>query len=307
MKLAKEIMGDRVSRRRTSGRFFAALFLTVLLWCGLIQFMRAASQEDLHFPPTGFSLVLEETFESVELNRELWETKLKVFGREGDRYHNSSYLNYLIDEDVLIEAGSLRLRAARSTIHGDDPVGTYEYTAGMVSSHDRFAFTYGYVEIRARFPGGKGAWPCFWLMPQNHQWPPEFDIAEYYGAKKLMHLGLCHGSFPEVNWASGGNLDVDFEGAWNTFGLLWLPGKAKWIQNGVVKHESEGTHVPSIPMYVILSNGVSSRFGPSGAPAPETVFPNFFEIDYLRVWSFEGGSVDANSHIGGSLFAPGNK
>jgi beta-glucanase (GH16 family) len=269
--------------------------------------MLAAGAENLDLPPSGFRLVLEETFESAGLNRELWETKLKVLGREGDRYHNSSYLNYLIDEDVLIEDGSLRLRASRNTIRGDDPLGTYEYTAGMVSSHDRFAFTYGYIEIRARFPGGKGAWPCFWLMPQNHQWPPEFDIAEYYGAKKLMHLGLCHGSFPEVNWASGGNLDVDFEGAWNTFGLLWLPGKAKWIQNGVVKHESEGAHVPDIPMYVILSNGVSSRFGPSGAPTPETVFPNFFEIDYVRVWSFDGGTVDANPHIGPSRLAPGNK
>jgi beta-glucanase (GH16 family) len=268
------------------------------------QSILGVDKEPPQFPPAGFNLVLEETFESAGLNRQLWETKLKVFGREGDRYHNSSYLNYLVDDDVLLEGGSLRLRAARSAIRGDDPPGTYQYTAGMVSSHDRFAFTYGYIEIRARFPGGKGAWPCFWLMPQSHQWPPEFDIAEYYGAKKLMHLGLCHGDFPEVNWASGGNLDVDFEGAWNTFGLLWLPGKATWIQNGSVKHESEGAQVPSVPMYVILSNGVSSRFGPSGAPTPETVFPNFFEIDYLRVWSCGQGRVEANPQIGPSLFEP---
>lgn len=307
MNLAEDVLKRRINGCCRYAQLFLALVWKLPLWCGCGQFAWAVSQEDLRFPPIGFNLVLEETFESPELNRELWETKLKVFGREGDRYHNSSYLNYLIDEDVLLGAGALSLRAARCTFRGDDPVGTYEYTSGMVSSHDRFAFTYGYIEIRARFPGGKGVWPCFWLMPQNHQWPPEFDIAEYYGAKKLMHLGLCHGSFPEVNWASGGNLDVDFEGAWNTFGLLWLPTKAMWIQNGVVKHESEGAHIPNIPMYVILSNGVSSRFGPSGAPVAETVFPNFFEIDYLRVWSFEGGSVDANPRIGPSLLLPKNK
>jgi beta-glucanase (GH16 family) len=104
-----------------------------------------------------------------------------------------------------------------------------------------------------------------------------------------------------VQWASGGNLDVDFEGAWNTFGLLWLPNKAQWIQNGVVKHETEGQHVPNIPMYVILSNGVSSRFGPSGAPNAETGFPNFFEIDYLRVWISPVGSATANPRIGSAL------
>ena len=29
---------------------------------------------------------------------------------------------------------------------------------------------------------------------------------------------------------------------------------------------------------------VSSRFGPSGAPDETTVFPNHFEIDYVRIW-----------------------
>ena len=283
-----------------SGRlsFLGAVFFGALLACAVLK---ARADEGPRFPPADFKLILDESFDAARLNSELWETKLKVLGREGDRYHNHSYLNYLVDDDVLLEAGSLRLRAARGKVHGDDPPGVYEYSAGMVSSHDRFSFTYGYIEIRAKFPGGKGAWPCFWLMPQSHQWPPEFDIAEYYAGRKLMHLGLCHGNFPDVQWASGGNLDVDFEGAWNTFGLLWLPNKAQWIQNGVVKHETEGQHVPNIPMYVILSNGVSSRFGPSGAPNAETGFPNFFEIDYLRVWISPVGSATANPRIGSAL------
>jgi beta-glucanase (GH16 family) len=243
------------------------------------------ASEALQWPPTGYALEMEDTFSGESLDPSLWDTRLKVFGRFGDRFHNVSYLNYLTEDDVLVEGGSLRLRAQKREIFGETPPGKFDYSAGMVSSHDRFAFTYGYVEIRARFPGGKGVWPCFWLMPQNHQWPPEFDIAEYYAGRKLMHLGLCHGAFPEILWDSGGNTDVDFEGTWNTFGLLWEPGRAVWIQNGQVKREVVGPHVPHLPMYVILSNGVSSRFGPSGAPAPSTVFPNHFEVDYIRVWT----------------------
>lgn len=243
------------------------------------------SEAALRFPSAGYHLEFEDRFDGESLERTFWDTRLKVFGRYGDRYHNNSYLNYLSDDDVLLEGGSLRLRAQKRDLIGETPLGKYDYSAGMVSSHDRFVFTYGYIEIRARFPGGKGAWPCFWLMPQNHQWPPEFDIAEYYAGRKLMHLGLCHGRFPEILWDSGGNTDVDFEGSWNTYGLLWEPGRAQWIQNGVVKREVSGDHVPAIPMYVILSNGVSSRFGPSGAPTGETVFPNYFEIDYVRVWT----------------------
>lgn len=236
------------------------------------------------FPPKGYKIVLDEPFSSPTLNLDLWSTELKVFGRWGDRYHNDSYLNYLSDEDVLLERGMLRLRAENRSVEGDRPPGVFDYSAGMVSTHDKFAFQYGYVEIRAKFPGGRGVWPCFWLMPQSHQWPPEFDIAEYYAGRKLMHLGLCHGDFPEINWDSDGNSDVDFEGEWNTFGLLWMPGHALWIQNGIVKREAKGPHVPAIPMYVILSNGVSSRIGPSGEPDSGTVFPNYFEVEYLKVW-----------------------
>jgi beta-glucanase (GH16 family) len=237
------------------------------------------------FPPPGYALAMEDRFDGRRLNLDLWSTSLKVFGRWGDRYHNDSYLNYLSDEDVLLENGLLRLRAEHRSVEGDNPPGVYDYSAGMVSTHDRFSFRYGYIEIRAKFPGGKGAWPCFWLMPQGHHWPPEFDIAEYYAGRRLMHLGLCYGDFPEINWDSGGNDDVDFEGKWNTYGLLWTEGRALWIQNGVVKREVVGPYVPSIPMYVILSNGVSSRIGPSGEPDAATVFPNFFEVDYVRVWT----------------------
>ena len=240
------------------------------------------------YPPSGFPLILDERFDAKTLNRDLWNTSLGVFGRWGDRYHNDSYLNYLSDEDVLLENGRLRLRAERRNVEGDNPPGVYDYSAGMVSSHNHFSFQYGYIEIRAKFPGGKGAWPCFWLMPQGHHWPPEFDIAEYYAGRKMMHLGLCHGNFPEINWDSDGNTDVDFEGSWNTYGLLWTPERAAWIQNGVVKRETKGRHVPAIPMYVILSNGVSSRIGPSDEPDAKTVFPNFFEIEYVKVWGLPG-------------------
>ena len=242
----------------------------------------------VQFPPSGYRLVLEENFTGNRLNLDLWNTWLEVFGRWGDRYHNDSYLNYLSDEDVLVEGGSLRLRSDRRSVEGDNPPGAYDYSSGMVSSHGKFSFSHGYIEIRAKFPGGKGVWPAFWLMPENHQWPPEFDIAEYYAGRNLMHLGLCYGNFPEINWDSGGNNDVDFEGSWNTYALLWEPGKAQWIQNGVVKREVVGAYVPSMPMYVILSNGVSSRIGPSGEPEASTVFPNHFEVDYLRIWQRSG-------------------
>jgi len=51
-----------------------------------------------------------------------------------------------------------------------------------------------------------------------------------------------------------------------------------------VKKIVEADYVPDSAMYVILNNGVSSHIGPSGQPNEATVFPNFFEIDYVRVY-----------------------
>ncbi len=42
----------------------------------------------------------------------------------------------------------------------------------MLTTHKSFSFTYGYVEIDARIPSGKGIWPAFWLLPAGGGWPP---------------------------------------------------------------------------------------------------------------------------------------
>jgi hypothetical protein len=54
--------------------------------------------------------------------------------------------------------------------------------------------------------------------------------------------------------------------------------------DGEVKLEVWGAQVPAKAMYLILNNGVSSRFGPTGAPDGSTIFPNFLEVDYVRVY-----------------------
>ena len=50
------------------------------------------------------------------------------------------------------------------------------------------------------------------------------------------------------------------------------------------KLEVWGAQVPDKAMYLILNNAVSSRFGPTGEPDGSTIFPNFLEVDYVRVY-----------------------
>ena len=245
----------------------------------------AGATTSLHAaPPDGFRLVFNDEFDTPALNLSHWNTTMAFDGRQGARYHNVSYLHYVLDDDVMVSEGTLKLRADRRRVLGDDPPGEYAFSAGLVTSADKFSFRYGYIEIRARYPGGSGVWPAFWLIGGGEYWPPEFDIAEYYGGAGIMHYGLCHGTLKNVEWDSTGDRESHAEEGWHTFALDWRPGHATWLVDGTVKKEVKAEYVPNIPMYVILSNGVGSHHGPSGVPGDATVFPNYLEVDYVRVY-----------------------
>lgn len=228
-------------------------------------------------------LVFEETFSGNSLDRTRWSTELKVFGQVHSRYHNYQYLCFLSDSCVIVNNGLWLVSRRQPT--WDRVMGIrHDYTSGLISTHDSFAFTYGRIDVVAWYPTGAGVWPAFWLMPQDGSWPPEFDVAEYYGGAGWMHMGLCYGNFPEIQWSSDANNDVSFSTGWHEYSLEWSPGRAQWIQDGCIKRTLEGSMVPSKPMYIILSNGVSSRFGPAGKPNTSTPFPNALRVASVRVW-----------------------
>lgn len=63
------------------------------------------------------------------------------------------------------------------------------WQSGLLSSTDPqshgFAATYGYFEMDATFPPGKGTWPAFWLLTADRNADPdiEIDVIEYLGLK----------------------------------------------------------------------------------------------------------------------------
>ena len=38
------------------------------------------------------------------------------------------------------------------------------YTSARINTQDKFEFTYGRVEMRAKLPNWEGMWPAFWLL-----------------------------------------------------------------------------------------------------------------------------------------------
>lgn len=75
----------------------------------------------------------------------------------------------------------LRITAARTS--------DGRWVSGLICSMDRdgpgqrgFAQKYGYFEMTARLPEGKGTWPAFWLIGTDKRTSSaEIDVVEFYG------------------------------------------------------------------------------------------------------------------------------
>jgi beta-glucanase (GH16 family) len=235
-------------------------------------------------PGRGWELIWHDEFGSPRLDRRKWNTVMDFPGRQGGHYHNSSYGSYAVDENIVLRKGKLHLIANDEPIVGDDPPGTYAYTEGFMSSHDKFFHTYGYWEICAKYPAGRGLWPAFWLVPQDRTWPPEFDIAEWFGGIDGMFQGIASGSWPDVQWNGQWTYDPAPTTGWHTYALLWEPGRAVFLIDGKPTGEFTGDYVPDKAMYVVLNSGVWMNADRGGPPDATTPFPNSFDVEYVRVY-----------------------
>lgn len=156
-----------------------------------------------------------------------------------------------------------------------------------------FNQAYGYFEIRARLPKGKGFWPAFWLMPIDGSWPPEIDVMEYLGhAPSTVHHTYHYIDGAKVRQRAGGaNETHDFSSTFSTFGLDWRPGLLIWYVDGRESFRFSGPDVASRAMYMLLNLAIGGHW--PGDPDATTTFPSAMEVDYVRVYKrIDDGNPD---------------
>lgn len=241
-----------------------------------------------------WKLLWHDEFDGGEkLDETKWTFGLPWAGTDGAyRQHNPQYASYMMEHNVAIGEGSLKLLTRREDVTAKNGK-VYHFTQAMVHSDNKFNHRFGYWEVRAKLPAeaGPGLWPAFWTL-QRGAWPPEMDILEIWTSTNRSHQGFAYRADGRVRWDEYNDytpLPTD----WTTYGMEWGPGYQIYRLNGQVKRRLYGDHVTDVEHYILLNSGVESQ----SPPTPATVFPNTFEVDYVRV--FERPEDAALLHNGG--------
>lgn len=268
-------------------------------------------------PPAGLELVrsFSEEFDGEALDKSRWIfgfydprreqptiAKRSLYGnRELQLYFDPAFLGLGIDPFRLgngvltIEAAPLSqqaIAAAQAAIAAEPPqvrdsaLRNTRYSSGLISTRSRFAQTYGYFEIRARWSGGKGLWPAFWLLPASGKWPPEIDVLEAHGDKPRIAYHSVHSKMVKATTKTGkiSGTGQDF----HVYGALWTPRSIDYFIDGVKTATLPTPADMHQPMYMLANLAVGGSW--PGNPDAATKFPATMQIDYIRAWRFKNAN-----------------
>lgn len=217
-----------------------------------------------------------------------WATR--YYWENGLRSLNNGELHWLSDETAgvnpfSITNGVLNITATPSP--GPALSGGYPYISGLISTEGTFAQTYGYFEVRAQLPAGKGLWPSFWLLPQDHTWPPELDMFEVLGNDPTTLYNFLHtGESGQDAFLGGPTKVANLSAGFHTFGLSWAPDVIQWFVDGQLVRTQPTPADMHKPMYLLAALGVGGEW--PGAPDATTPFPATMSIDYVRAYRAPG-------------------
>ncbi|MEI8342333.1 MAG: glycoside hydrolase family 16 protein, partial [Verrucomicrobiota bacterium] len=244
-------------------------------------------------------LIWSDEFNSSSLDTTKWG--FEVNGKGGGNGEKQYYTNR--QQNAKITDGKLVITARKENFQGPD--GKREYTSARLVTKGKADWKYGRFEARLKFPKGKGYWPAFWLMPTGSVYggwarSGEIDIAEVIGDKPNILYGTLHyGDKWPKNTHTGDKIILpsgDFSDDFHVIAIEWEEGEIRWYLDGKLYQTQTQWHSAGGPFpapfnqkfFIILNVAVGGAW--PGPPAPDTVFPQAMEVDYVRVYEAPGAT-----------------
>ncbi len=192
-------------------------------------------------------------------------------------------------DNSFVSGGNLTIRALK------DKAG--KWTSARLFTKGKASWTYGYIEVRAKIPQGKGTWPAIWMMPalDNYgSWPAsgEIDIMEHVGFDQdKIHTSIHTEAYnhrkgtQKTRAATVKGVSNDF----HTYAVEWTDKAIFWYVDNepfyFFTREPGGFAVWPFdkPFYIILNVAMGGTWGGmQGMDA--TLDKADMTVDYVRVY-----------------------
>ncbi|WP_394730337.1 family 16 glycosylhydrolase [Altererythrobacter sp. GH1-8] len=251
-----------------------------------------------HKAPAGYELVFADEFSAGEMpDPAKWTYDTH---RNAEGWYNNELQYYAANrsENARIEDGRLIIEARRdgASVADATDYGGQEYTSARLITQAKAAWTYGFYEIRAKLPCGRGTWPAIWMLPEDPDvvWPEggEIDIMEHVGYEpNVIHNSVHTKAF---NFSKGTQQTTSHtvETActqFHDYQLLWTPESLLFGVDGTPKFafkklRSNKSRWPfDEPMHLILNIAVGGDWG-GRKGIDQNALPQRMEIDHVRVY-----------------------
>jgi beta-glucanase (GH16 family) len=197
---------------------------------------------------------------------------------------NAELQNYTNrSQNAVVQGGVLKINLLKESYGGSN------YTSARLLSKDKFSFTYGKVEVRAKLPAGGGTWPAIWMLGSNigtASWPAcgEIDIMEHVGNDLNKIYGTLH--YPGHSGGNANGATKLISNATTEFHIYKLEWSSAFINifvdDQLFHSVANSSAIPfNHDFFLILNVAMGGNFGGAVDPA----FTNgTMEVDYIRVY-----------------------
>ncbi|MEP2235610.1 MAG: glycoside hydrolase family 16 protein [Alteripontixanthobacter sp.] len=268
----------------------------------------ASPPREPHRAPAGYELVFADEFDSGTMPdpaRWAYDTH-----RNAEGWYNAE-LQYYANarrENARIEGGNLIIEARRERLDRSEfpDFGGQDYSSTRLFTKGKAAWEYGFFEIRAKLPCGRGTWPAIWMLPEaDIEWPRggEIDIMEHVGYDPgVIHQSVHTQAF---NFSRGTQKTTEFElptacEQFHRYQLLWTPemlltgvdDQPKFLFKKVRDGQSRWPF--DAPMHLLLNIAVGGQWG-GRKGIDDTALPAKMEIDHVRVYQLADSQSDPDA------------
>ena len=199
-----------------------------------------------------------EDFNGTEVNTDIWKVfdgshiEARGYYDEDGTYYSQAdndWQSMRSAEHTYIEDGKLVIEAAYSK---EEKM----FYGGMLRTHGKMEYRYGYLEVSCITPHGEGLWTATWATPHSGAtglYRNEIDVNECFGNARYTAFNMH--TWPTTAGANFGKTHYSLDGrgynakkfdsgttaglnnGFHTFGYLWTEDKGVFTADGMVQFE----------------------------------------------------------------------